>query len=674
MASSMSHLVSTTPSISTEEQANLARMLIQANELYGISNSNQYSQIEREQALEQSSSLAEDVLNALPNHHSALNLMARIELDNANYSRAESLLERAISLLDNDENTMLNLGYLYIAKRQYEEAANWFKKALEENRYSARAFAGVALVKLRQKDYLAAFKHYKRLLELGHDTDLIRSHFLESVEFLNCDAYQADLEGICFDALLWENHDTGKLANFVSSLLVRKYDLDNENALLDLNILTQDRLLIEALNKVLLPRIAVENLLTELRKTILMEVAVTQELREDYQPIALAIGVYASRCDYALIQIQEEETELVALVHAINAVTSQHWQQEDIIGALIVLSMYEPLYTQRFSTQLLRYDVEDWPSKMQDVLQANLYDLCNEHQTSFDLIDSSVESLLSDDIKRCSDRWSHIKSLAKADLYAALGNELGFEQVPERFKTEQINVLLVGCGSGLRAFYLAQVFPNISVTAVDASRENITYTRMMAKRLGIDTIQFVHSGYDDTIIGEDQFDIIEFGEAINHVEKPDQVINDWQSLLKNDGLIRLSLNTRSMQSKLSTVIQLVKDRRLSPTADNIRHLRFAINQEAGSGLWDGLFSEPRFYTGAGCKDLFFHKHNHYFQLADLEELFKHTQLDFTGFVDIPTASMDAVDIYQPGNLKGWMILDQDNQLFDDSIEVYCRKV
>ncbi len=37
------------------------------------------------------------------------------------------------------------------------------------------------------------------------------------------------------------------------------------------------------------------------------------------------------------------------------------------------------------------------------------------------------------------------------------------------------------------------------------------------------------------------------------------------------------------------ITQLVKDRRLSRTADNIRHLRYAISQEASSGLWDALF-------------------------------------------------------------------------------------
>lgn len=672
MASSMSHLVSTGSTISSEEQAAIARMLIQANELYKISNSTGYSDVERENALEQSSSLTEDVLNLLPNHHAALNLMGRIELDHANYSRAEGLFNKALGIIGNDENTLLNLGYLAIGKREYSQAETWFKKALEENRYSARAFSGVALVKLRQKDYLSAFKHYKRLIELGHESELIRRYFLESIEFLSCDAYQADLEGLCLDALFWENQDNSKLANFVASLIVRKYDLDNDNAILDLNILIQDRLLIESLNTVLLPNIAIENLVTELRKTILNEVAMTRDLREDYLPIAIAIGVYASRTDYALIQTQEEEVELVALSHAINDAVSQAWQREDLVGALIVLSMYEPIYTQRFSTPLLRYDVEDWPMKMQGLLQANLYDLCNEHQTSFDLIDSSVESLLSDDIKRCSERWTYTQKLAKADLYSVLGNALGYEDVPERFKHEQLNVLIVGCGSGLRAFYLAQVFPSISVTAVDSSKANITYARMMAKRLDVTDIQFIHSSYDDTIIGDDTFDLIEFGEAINHVAQPEQVIKEWKSLLKTDGLVRLSLNTHNLLNKLSTVIQLVQDRRLSPTADNIRHLRYAINQEAGSGLWEGLFSDPRFYTGAGCKDLFFNKYNSFYNLVELEALLHDTGMNFLGFVDVPATSMNTVDIYQPGNLKGWMMLDQDNQLFEDTIEVYCK--
>ena len=92
-----------------------------------------------------------------------------------------------------------------MAKRQYTAAEESFHLVLASNRHSAQAFAGIALAKLRQKDYFGAFSHYRRLLETGHDSASVTTYFLESAEFLSCDVYKADLEALLIEAFSWEN-------------------------------------------------------------------------------------------------------------------------------------------------------------------------------------------------------------------------------------------------------------------------------------------------------------------------------------------------------------------------------------------------------------------------------------------------------------------------------------
>lgn len=673
MASSTSRLFEVTPPLSLEQQAVVARSLITANELYTISNSIEYSSDERSEALRQSSTLTKEALEKMPGNSVALNLMARIKLDHAEHDQAERLLINALKTSPADENTRLNYAYLLLAKRQYHAAEDSFQSILKANRKSIRAFSGIALAKLRQKDYLGAFNHYRKLLEMGVDSASIRTYFLESAEFLSSDYYQPELEALLVTAFSWQGTDHQKLSNLVTSLLTAKYDLNNEHAMIDIQQLTQDQLLLEALSKTLLSSVSVESLVTALRSSILEEVMLTQSLSDALLPFATALGIYAARTDYALMLTQKEDEQLSVLIDALKQACQSSWSIEDISGALIVVSMYEAIYSQSFSFQLLRHNLDEWPFGMQDLMNATLYELCNEHQSYIDLFGQTSDSLLSNEIRRASGRWNSVNALSKSNWYDALRNELDSNAVPERFKTEKLNVLLVGCGAGLRAIYLSHFFENTAVYALDQSRENIAYAQLMAQKLGIYDIHFTHSSYDTALIGEEQFDIIEFGEDLNHTQSPETVITEWLSLLSDDGLVRFTFNTLSVQETTGVITQLVQDRRLSPTADNIRHLRHAIIQEASSGLWDPLFSDEQFYTSSGCKALFFNRYNHYFDLKTLDPLIKNADLTFAGFVDIPQDIRNKANPVAPYSLLSWHAADQDNTIFGNCYNFYCHK-
>lgn len=673
MANSTSQLFKATPSLSLEQQADLARTLIAANELYKLSNNSAHSHDERQQALHDASALAHTVLNQLPSDVSALNLVARIEMDQGKHNSAELLLRAALGIAPKDENSRMNYAYVLMAKRQYGEAQALFLDILQDHRHSVRAFSGIALAKLRQRDYFGAFSHYRRLLELGHDSPQIRSCLLEAAEFLNADGYQRELESLLITAFGWEHADHQKLANLAGSLLIAKYKLNDANALLDLQCLLKDPLLLAALSQCIIPNIAMESLVRDLRKTLMLEISQSKQLRDEIVPFAIAIGHYASRSDYALMMDQEEELAVQALVHEIMQTVQGTWSVEDVSGALITLSMYEALYTQPFSAQLLREDLEAWPDGIQSLLSLNLYELSREHMQHFELFGFSHDALLDNGIKRAGNRWQSLNSLNRSSLYTALAMALPGDQIPERFKDQPLSVLVVGCGSGQRAFYLAECFDNVTVYAVDPSQHNIAYANMKVRESGKDNVRFIHSELETALVSEDQFDMIEFSETLNHVQNPQDVIAEWLPLLADDGLVRFNLHTTLVEDVRSVIIQLVKERRLSPTADNIRHLRNAITQEAASGLWNALLSDERFYTATGCQSLFFQRFNHYFDLEQVDQLLKACHLRFSGFVDLPELLKQKARPLAPTNLLAWHSLDQEDHMFGECYSVYGRK-
>lgn len=674
MARSNPSLYQAHQSLPLEQKAELARKLITANTLYQTANAYESGAGERAQALVDSELLATEVLKHQPNHEAALNLVARIELDKGHVVHARSLLNKALELNQENENTLINYGYLLIAQNAYDDAIDSFSRALSTSNSSSRAFAGIALAKLRKGDTVSAFAHYRRLLECGYDSTLNRYHFLESAHNIVSERYDPNLEALVLNAYEWDEQDRSKLAHLACTLIINKYDLRNEEAVLDLDALSQDELIIGALTHCLVPSIEVEALVQEIRKNILIEVSITQSLREELQRMVLAIGIYSARNDYILMVSEDEDLAIANICSEISSVTQTQWQQDDIVGALIIASMYEPLYTQKFSYKLLAYELSEWPAATQDLLNAALYELCEEHRIQFDLYGNTSESILNNDVRRCADRWDSaaIPNVTHS-LHEALVAELGGAHIPSRFATETIKILMVGCGASQRGIYLSKCFDNVDVVAIDNNPYNVIYGRKMAEKHQATKLQIIRSSLEEALVSECDFDIIEFGEAINHVESPASVIAMWKQYLADDGLVRLNLNNLNVQENLGVVSQLVNARKLSPTTDNIRHLRHAILEEATSGLWEKLFQEERFYTGAGCKELFFFAHNHYFDLARTNKLLKDTGLAFVSLVDIPKHVREELNPMAPQSLMAWHAIEQDKALYTSAYQLYCTK-
>lgn len=655
------------------EHAELARTLIAANDLYRISNSAEYTEKERKEALDESSQLASSVLEELPQDISALNLVARICMDTRELRQAKTLLAKAHQLDEKHESTLLNLGYLNTLLQEYEIAQHYFVDALAINKHSLQAFSGIAHAKLKSGDFLAAFNHYRKLIELGHQTDTVKVCLFESLAPLRADHYQPDLENMLIEAYQWDGLDYQCLANMSASLLTHKYQLDDPNSALDMDVLLNDPLLCQSISHCTMADLNIENLVVAIRQSIMSEVAITRNLRDEALPMVLAIGRYSARCDYILMQTREEESELASIANEIGALCVSDWQIDDVMGALLLVAMYEPLYTQAFSFRLLAHDIDAWPLATQALLYDALYELSTEHQYQFSLFENTSEALLNNEIRRSAERWDVLPRFQASDIYTALCRELGAENVPDRFKGASLSMLIVGAGACKRALYLAKAFPSLSVIAVDDRTENVAYGRMKASQFEANNLVVLHSKLQNIVGLDEQVDLIEFGEALNFVENPSYIIESWKGLLKDDGLVRFDFNALSTQEDMGVVTQLVSERNLSPTTDNIRHLRNAITSESASGLWQSILADERFYTGAGCKSMFFNKQRHSFDLKNVHDLLKRSALEFIGFADMDRKAKSNLNPLAPYNLLAWHVVDQDRALFAGSYPVYCQK-
>lgn len=122
------------------------------------------------------------------------------------------------------------------------------------------------------------------------------------------------------------------------------------------------------------------------------------------------------------------------------------------------------------------------------------------------------------------------------------------EQIERRTEfqdKEKIKILDIGCGRGNISLPLASL--NYQVLGVDLNKESITE---LNKKNKFPNAQF--RVQDATKLDpEDKFDFIIASEVIEHIEKPEELLNSLKNILKNKGFLIITIpNGKSLEERI----------------------------------------------------------------------------------------------------------------------------
>jgi 2-polyprenyl-3-methyl-5-hydroxy-6-metoxy-1,4-benzoquinol methylase len=98
-----------------------------------------------------------------------------------------------------------------------------------------------------------------------------------------------------------------------------------------------------------------------------------------------------------------------------------------------------------------------------------------------------------------------------------------------------IDVLDVGCGSGLALMRMAEQFPRSRLTGLDISEETISAARSEAKSRGLDNLTYEVSDVADLPL-EQAYDLVTAFDAIHDQAQPDRVLANICTALRPDGV------------------------------------------------------------------------------------------------------------------------------------------
>jgi len=585
-------------------QAQAARLLLQANLAYGESNSNGLSHTQRLRARQECRDYLADALQLEPESAGALGLLGRIELDEGRLDEAHELFTASLAAQPGQAQQYANLGYWALKSERPALAEQHFLEALDCDRQSAAAFCGVAHAKRLQGQFDVAYLHYRKLLQSGADWDSVYSGMLSCAQHLHVDKADGDLARDALALLRRDGLPHQEVGRFVGAIVHQQYDLDNPNAEIFLDAACEDELLILGLQKTLMPNPAVENLVVMLRRAIIAEVAQTVELRDELQQLALAIGQYADRTGYALAAEDDEERLIATINESIQAQLAMAEPQDGMIGSLIISAMYGALFHQRFAAQLGQWNLTDWPLGLQPVLAASYYDRANEEAIKQNFDEKTAELCLDKvDVPQAWPAWSQLAFRASNSLKNVMATELGLntDQLPETLR-----ILVCGAQSGQRAMELARYLSDVEVIAVDESLANVAKGTRMASDMGIENIVFWPWSIAQRFVADGhQVHWIEVGRL------PSPAMSDVSlaELLNNasgaGAVVHMHTAIGEQTPGDRQIRSMIAEHKLQPTRTALRQLRRMVLANPQDATWQELLKEEEFFSLGGCRDRWF---------------------------------------------------------------------
>ncbi|MFG1498220.1 tetratricopeptide repeat protein, partial [Saccharospirillum sp. HFRX-1] len=445
-------LTQTPPLVNPADSPSLQELENQARHCYEQSLSSRVSNEHTAQYRAQARQLAQRMLALAPDHALALNLLGRIALDEGFYESAEDLLQQALNLNGNDAGCCYSLGHVKLAQRRFDDAIRLFSRALQLAPDETRAATSLVYTFARQGKMVQAFNGYRKLFRTHPHDDHIRAQLFDVVRHIQADHYQADLETDLISWLKLDNVAHDGLSRLAASLLKHKYQLDDPDAVIDLQDLARDELLQLALSRLYFTHAGLESFLVMVRKQLLLHSLAGQFSDTALLRLAAAFCMQAAHNEHVYAVDEDEQSLLSALAELLHSTlnTTASLQPNDVLSALLMYGMYEPLAELQGAQRLLQIANNRWPSYVRPVITHCLAGPLDEIKQAREierltLIEDKISLQVQQQYEQSPyPRWLHLGYNTPTNYGRALEAELEGFKAPQFFNMGTIKVLVAG--------------------------------------------------------------------------------------------------------------------------------------------------------------------------------------------------------------------------------------
>ena len=264
-------------------------------------------------------------------------------------------------------------------------------------------------------------------------------------------------------------------------------------------------------------------------------------------------------------------------------------------------------------------------------------------------------------------RWNKINKSIQQNYNYIIQTEI----MPNKLEVnenenDETRRLIAGCGTGRHAITTAIAAQKAKVTAIDLSKESLSYGIRKAKELDVSNIEWFHGDLLDVKDLDYEFNYIESSGVLHHMEKPEEGFQSLNKKLTNEGLMKLGFYSKFAKKRLTNIKNFIKKNNLKNNNTGIHKVRdYIINSSADDEIFVRNYIAD-FYITSEIIDLLFHEKEVFFDIPELEKMFK-KDFNFLGFV-MADSQRDYYKKQYPKdknhiNLNNWHNLEKKNPDF-----------
>lgn len=386
---------------------------------------------------------------------------------------------------------------------------------------------------------------------------------------------------------------------------------------------TADPLLRYVLQSISVRDFALELVLTALRASLLIEAGKTVDASVLDFICALAKQCFIN--EYVFATTPEEETRVARQTAAIEA--------DDAItpSLLAAVAMYVPLHGLPGAQALL---ARQWPKPVDSLLTQQVREPAQEREMRASIPRlTAIEDAVSLRVQQQYEenpypRWMHIPGQATRtpiDLY--LREQFPTAAFTPLGKTDGLEILVAGCGTGRYPVLAAQRFEGAQILAVDLSVSSLCFAKRNTPLSLASQIEYAQG--DILKLGSigRSFDVVDAAGVLHHMADPLEAWRILLALVRPGGLMHLAFYSENGRADVVQGRALIAERGYGSTPAEIRHCR----QELLETPLRSLTRFTDFFTTSECRDLLFHVQESRTTIPAIKQFIAERGLRFIGF-------------------------------------------
>ncbi len=395
-----------------------------------------------------------------------------------------------------------------------------------------------------------------------------------------------------------------------------------------------DALFLGLLETTFLAKPAWERLLTRARAMLLARPAAAPS------DLLVALAVQFFNNEYAFASSRAEEDALAPLRRDIEArLAATPAPSPALERDLARLGMYTPLHALDGCERLLEPAPAGWSAPFQRLLAYQLREPLEEREIRDAIPPITAQGTRASAAVREMyeenpyPRWITVAGRQAQPVRAVLAGLFPHFQ-PAPSLRDPLAVLVAGCGTGKQAISAATRFKDCRVLAVDLSLASLAYGARMARKLGVDNIEFRQGDIRDLGAHDGRFHLIDCVGVLHHLSSEDEACAAWRllhDLLEPRGLMKIGLYSETARRHVVAARDFIAAHGYPATAEGIRRCRQDIIALPDGRIERKLLQNRDFYSTSSCRDLIFHVHELRYTLPLIADMLEDLGLRFVGF-------------------------------------------